>query len=85
MLVEEHVQMVAKADFDLVLLRSLLDGSSVDVQVGHKQRIGELDDCATGRNNDGIALASGDDGRDALLSGLDHHVGLEGHAEPELA
>eukprot|EP00965_Chrysotila_dentata_P261696 6214343-Pleurochrysis_carterae.AAC.1 len=76
MLVEEHVQMIAKADFDLVLHHGLLHGSQVDLQVGHKQRVGELDDCAGSRNNDGIALASVDDGRDTLLSGLDRHVGL---------
>eukprot|EP00965_Chrysotila_dentata_P199499 6179420-Pleurochrysis_carterae.AAC.3 len=85
MLVEEHVQMVAKANFDLVLNHGLLDGSHVDVQVRHKQPVGELDDCAASRNNDGIALASGDDGRKALLSGLDQHVGLGVHAEREPA
>eukprot|EP00965_Chrysotila_dentata_P121143 4006343-Pleurochrysis_carterae.AAC.2 len=49
-----------------------------------RSQVGELDDCA-GRNNDGIALASGDDGRDVLLSGLDHHIGLGGHAKREPA
>eukprot|EP00965_Chrysotila_dentata_P179869 5938832-Pleurochrysis_carterae.AAC.1 len=85
MLVEEHVQMVAKADFDLVLHHGLLDGSKVDIQVRHKQRVGELNDCAAGRNNDGTALAPKDDGRDSLLSGLDHHIGLGGHAKQESA
>eukprot|EP00965_Chrysotila_dentata_P254324 6211833-Pleurochrysis_carterae.AAC.3 len=78
--------MVAKADFDLSLHHGLLsDGSQVDIQVGHQQRVGELDDCAAGHNDDGIALASGDDGRDALLSGLGYHIGLGGHAKREPA
>eukprot|EP00965_Chrysotila_dentata_P236255 6201216-Pleurochrysis_carterae.AAC.2 len=33
----------------------------------------------------GIALASGDNGRDALLSGLDHRIGLRGCAKQEPA
>eukprot|EP00965_Chrysotila_dentata_P100845 3331156-Pleurochrysis_carterae.AAC.1 len=75
--------MVAKSDSDLVLHHGLLGGSQVDMQVGHQQCVGELDNCAAGRNNDGVALASGDDGRDALLSGLDHHIGLGSHAKQE--
>eukprot|EP00965_Chrysotila_dentata_P195422 6176980-Pleurochrysis_carterae.AAC.4 len=63
--------MVAKADSDLVLNHSLLDGSQVDIQVRHQRRVGELDDWAAGRNNTGTTLGSRDDGRDALLSGLD--------------
>eukprot|EP00965_Chrysotila_dentata_P150998 4989594-Pleurochrysis_carterae.AAC.1 len=47
--------MVAKADFDLVLHHGLLDGSQIDMQVRYQQRVGELNDCAAGRNNDGIA------------------------------
>eukprot|EP00965_Chrysotila_dentata_P242273 6204778-Pleurochrysis_carterae.AAC.1 len=88
MLVEEHVQIVAKADFDLVLHHGLLDGSQVEIQVRHQQRVGELDECAAGRSNDGIALASdGDDGRKALLSGIDRHYifGLGGHVKREPA
>eukprot|EP00965_Chrysotila_dentata_P201619 6180664-Pleurochrysis_carterae.AAC.5 len=81
-LVEKHVQMLGKATFNLVLHHGLLNGSQVDVQVRHQQRT-VLIDCAAGRNNHGIALASGDDGRDALLSGLDAHVGLGGHAKLE--
>eukprot|EP00965_Chrysotila_dentata_P009017 293210-Pleurochrysis_carterae.AAC.1 len=78
--------MVAKADFDLVLHHGLLDGCQVDIQVSRlQQRVGELNDCAAGRNNNGIALASGDDGRDALLSGLDHHIGLGVHAKRDSA
>eukprot|EP00965_Chrysotila_dentata_P260275 6213845-Pleurochrysis_carterae.AAC.2 len=86
MLVEEHVQMVARADLGLVLQHGLLDGTQVDmVQVRHQQRVGELDDCAAGRNNDSMALASGDNGRDALLTSLDHHIWLGGHAKLEPA
>eukprot|EP00965_Chrysotila_dentata_P201892 6180811-Pleurochrysis_carterae.AAC.1 len=82
MFVKEHVQMVAKADFDLVLHHGhLLDASQVDIQVRHKHCVGELDDCAAGRNNDDIALASGDDEQDTLLSGLHHRIGLGGHAK----
>eukprot|EP00965_Chrysotila_dentata_P254505 6211897-Pleurochrysis_carterae.AAC.3 len=87
MLVKAHcVGMVAKADFDLFLHHGLLDKSQVDIQVRHKQRVGKLDDCAAGRNNDGIALVCGNDGRDtALLSGLDSHIGLGSHAKLEPA
>eukprot|EP00965_Chrysotila_dentata_P112989 3733185-Pleurochrysis_carterae.AAC.2 len=82
---EEHVQMVAKADFDLVLHHGLLNGSQVDIQVRHQQRVGELDECAAGRNNNGVALASVNDGRDALLSGLDYHTGLGDQSKREPA
>eukprot|EP00965_Chrysotila_dentata_P100394 3317160-Pleurochrysis_carterae.AAC.1 len=75
--------MVANADPDLVQHHSLLDGSPVDIQLRHQQRVGELDGCAAGRNNGGIALASGDEVRDALLSGLDHHIGLGGPRQTE--
>eukprot|EP00965_Chrysotila_dentata_P197229 6178072-Pleurochrysis_carterae.AAC.4 len=81
LLVEEHVEIDAKADFDHVLHHGLLDECQVDIQVRHQQRVGELDNCATCCNNEGIALASGDKGRDALLSGYDHHIGLGSHAK----
>eukprot|EP00965_Chrysotila_dentata_P008779 286264-Pleurochrysis_carterae.AAC.2 len=84
-LVEDDVQMVANADFDLVLHHGLLDGSQVAVQCWHQQHVGELKNCAAGRDNDGIVLAPGDERRYALLSGLDHHVGLGGHAKREPA
>eukprot|EP00965_Chrysotila_dentata_P029984 998621-Pleurochrysis_carterae.AAC.2 len=74
--------MVAKADFDLFLHHGLLDKSQADIKLVHQQRVGELDDCAAGRNNNGIAVAAGDDERDALFRGLDHHhIGLGGHAK----
>eukprot|EP00965_Chrysotila_dentata_P175190 5782867-Pleurochrysis_carterae.AAC.1 len=56
-----------------------------DIQVGHQQRIGELDDCATGGDDDGVALAPRHDGWHALLSGLDQHGGLGGDAKGEPA
>eukprot|EP00965_Chrysotila_dentata_P177866 5874956-Pleurochrysis_carterae.AAC.1 len=75
--VENHVQMLlAEADFDLVLHHGLLDRGQADAQVGHQQRVGELDDRAAVCNYDDVALASGDNGWYALLSGLDHHVRL---------
>eukprot|EP00965_Chrysotila_dentata_P000998 32525-Pleurochrysis_carterae.AAC.2 len=38
--------------------------------------VNSLNDCAASRNNYGIALASGDDGWETLLSGPDHLIGL---------
>eukprot|EP00965_Chrysotila_dentata_P191225 6174390-Pleurochrysis_carterae.AAC.1 len=67
--VKEHIQMLANAGFDLVLHHGLLDRGQVDIQVGHQQRVGELDDRAAVCNYDGVVLASGDDGWCAFLSG----------------
>eukprot|EP00965_Chrysotila_dentata_P263204 6214783-Pleurochrysis_carterae.AAC.5 len=77
--------MVVKADFYLLLHHGLLNGSQVDIKVRHQQRVGELDYCAAGRNNDCNAPAFGHYVRAALLSGLDRHVGLGGHNEREPA
>eukprot|EP00965_Chrysotila_dentata_P087658 2893858-Pleurochrysis_carterae.AAC.2 len=81
--VEDHqVQMLTEASFDLVLHHhGLLFRGQDDVQVGHQQRIGELDDRSAVCNYDGVALASGDDGLYTLLSGLDQHVRLGGDSK----
>eukprot|EP00965_Chrysotila_dentata_P085712 2828002-Pleurochrysis_carterae.AAC.1 len=51
--VEHHVAVLAEADLNVILHHGLLDQGQVDVQVGHEQRVGELDDGAIRRDHNG--------------------------------
>eukprot|EP00965_Chrysotila_dentata_P035407 1178004-Pleurochrysis_carterae.AAC.4 len=59
MLVENNIQMIAKADFDLALHHGLFDRGQVDIQVGHQQQVGKLNDCIAGRDNNSMPLPPG--------------------------